>query len=244
MAPSVFIASKEISQTLNEPLLFASEESVGPHGEAIFNEVAWQQQGRFDIWRMKQSHNGLHAKPQAWDQLAIIVDRENKTVSYHQLVADSTTALLTAPPDSLHPWPQKDYRVSCYSCHANGPRHLRPNWNSSELSLGWQSKLKVNWLNQKMQRYGRLKIIEHSPFTQSIERQRPLALTDPFASQPLLVKICQQCHSESGDRPRGPLQRQHLYTIQFMLKNKYMPPKGHSLSAQEKSQLENFMAGF
>ncbi len=60
----------------------------------------------------------------------------------------------------------------------------------------------------------------------------------------LMVKTCLKCHSNEGFMARGYLTRQNSITIDFMIKNKLMPPLGIGLSAIEERQIRDFIGVF
>jgi cbb3-type cytochrome oxidase cytochrome c subunit len=69
---------------------------------------------------MGQSHNGIHYTKSAWDRIKIVVDKatEPYTATYHQIKNGIEIEL----------------RAACFICHANGPRAVRPNYESSSVN--------------------------------------------------------------------------------------------------------------
>ncbi|MGZ3769003.1 MAG: hypothetical protein ACXVCP_06905 [Bdellovibrio sp.] len=214
-------------------IVFESMESKSLNNAAVYNKIKWFNFANKDVWMMNQSHDGLSA--QKWDRLAIVIDKTQtpKLAKFYQLepgALEWSEGLKEVP-----------LRVSCFMCHPNGPRVIRPNLDSSTAPLPWQDRIKLSLWNLKIKSYGRLKT--SAPSYENLKAV-PFRWPDHYANEPLTVKTCTKCHKESGLFARGTLLRQNILTVKFMVEKGLMPPLGMSLSNLEKSQLEKFIAGF
>ena len=103
-----------------------SKESKTIDGFAVYNSIKLISEKNKDIWMMNQSHFGQNPDPTMLDRLVIIVDTSTKPKSaeFYQL------------PSGKLEWSEDlrlqkiDYKVSCFMCHANGPRALRPDYKN------------------------------------------------------------------------------------------------------------------
>jgi mono/diheme cytochrome c family protein len=217
-----------------DEIIIESEESKTVQGTPVFNKISYQKIGKRDIWMMNQAHDGLKGK---WDRLAIIVDTNLGfgRVKFYQL-----------SPGELK-WSkdikQVPYNVPCFICHSNGPRAIRPNFESSKVSYNLKTKVKIFLWNMKIKSYG--KLVEYADQIDIDKKQKPPFRTrGKYENEVLKVGTCIKCHKESGFLARGSLTRQHKTTIKHMLKKGYMPPLGFSLSSKEEKELEVFLKGF
>lgn len=227
------------------PILIESAESRTREDGPVYNRIRWFSSRTRDVWMMQQSHSGVHAAPGQWDRLAIVVDKT---------ATPMTARFVQIEPGSLE-WPEKGMaafgmrrvpnRASCFLCHANGPRAIRPNLDSEAVPVSAGDRFRVAAWNFRIKTYGRIVAdAEH-------EREDP-GLKVPFRvggkleNEHLAVKTCQKCHHSApgGWFSREPLTRQHATTIQFMVSGGHMPPPGFGLSEEEKARLEAFVAGF
>jgi len=209
------------------PLTFVSEESKNSQGEKIINRIAFLQKGQKDIWMMQQREEFS----QDWDRLAIVVDRAVKPhrARFYQLSP--------GPLEWRDDLPRQEYRVSCFLCHPNGPRAIRP-LNDQSWTESWQTQ---SW-NARIKSYGRvLAAKEHLEEDQKLER--PFRVQHPLENAELKIESCTLCHKEKGVLARGALTRQNGLTIRHMVAKGYMPPWPFELSAREKKHLELFLSG-
>ena len=65
-----------------------------------------------------------------------------------------------------------------------------------------------------------------------------------YENEALQIKTCVKCHKDSGFMARGPLRRQNVLSIKFMVEKGHMPPIGFSMSENEKRELSLFIKGF
>ncbi|MFN8847394.1 MAG: hypothetical protein ACK5V3_16765 [Bdellovibrionales bacterium] len=226
---SIFSDSVEIT--------FASEESKTTKGETVFNKIRLIQDPGRDIWMMNQSHLGLNTHTKKWDRLAIVIDKTKpiKTALFIQL-----------PPGELN-WEDRlihqgqNFKVSCYFCHSNGPRAVRPDFSISNLS--WNDKITLGIWNFKIKLYGR--IMPHPLHEKSDpELITPFKHSNSFDDSKLKIKSCTLCHNDSGLWARGYLVRQNSITIRFMVNNHLMPPPGFKLTKEDQKEIDLFLRGF
>lgn len=208
------------------PMRFRSAESLTLNGEPVFNEIQFIAQDNKDIWMMRQSHQGLELPSKKWDRLAIVVDRTDKTVKYYQLTPGKLT------------WSKKEVevplKVSCFMCHSNGPRLIRPHQDWQLTSL---EKAQILAMNLRIKTYGPLTTLDHNR-----PGVTPLRLQGKIENSPLKLARCQECHNRDSFFGRGELTRQNAVTISYLVEKEHMPPIG-SLSTQEKQYLKYFILG-
>src|SRR4051812_34042101 len=93
---------------LTSPILIESAESRTKDGGPVFNEIQWRWEYGKETWEMKQSHGGKDLPKKKWDKLAIVMD---DSASFLQMNEKGERV---------------EYRASCFMCHSNGPRAIRP----------------------------------------------------------------------------------------------------------------------
>lgn len=221
----------------NQQLLIESAESKTPVNSPVYNKIQWYSLKEKDIWMMNQSHYGIDAPKKEWERLAIVVDKTTspKTARFYQLSPGGLERL-----ENLQSRP---YKVSCYMCHSNGPRAIRPNWASATHSITLWDQLKVYYWNLRIKLYGR--VVPHPIHKREDQHLKvPFRWRSNYENEILNVESCTRCHKESGLFARGTLKRQHLPTIKFMLHSGHMPPLGFSISENDKKLLEQFISGY
>ncbi|HEY1078950.1 MAG TPA: hypothetical protein VGE46_02600 [Bdellovibrio sp.] len=235
----LLIAGTLISVVADKSSVFIeSEESKNKDMQSVFNEIRFIPGDKQDVWMMNQSHHGPHPAEKQWDRLAIVVDKTTtpKTARYFQL---KPGPLAWEENLKTH---REPYRVSCFLCHNNGPRALRPVADSTLASLGWKQKVQIAAWNFRMKIYGRIQVHpEHD--SEDLTQKPPLRFRFPQAEAELQVKTCAICHRETGFLARGALQFQQEGTIKSLVARGEMPPPGFSLSAKEEKELEKFLMG-
>lgn len=219
---------------LPEQVRFESLESQAVDGLPAINQIRLFTTRTQDVWMMNQSHHGPDASPEQIDRLAIVVDKTKspKTAKFLQLEP--------GPLEWQEDLPQRDYKMSCFFCHNNGPRAIRPVFSSSNAKLNLQDRITIGLWNTRMKLYGR---VIGTP-KQDTGGAYPFQLSDDRANEILNVSSCTTCHRESGFMARGRLHRQQRGTIEFMVKSGSMPPPGFSLSEADKIQIQGFIMGF
>lgn len=220
-------------------IFIESEESKTISGNAVFNKIKLIKLKEKDIWMMNQSHHGSSLKEEAWDRLAIVVNKSvtPKSVKFYQLESGPlqwNEKLIKKP---------KPFKIACFMCHSNGPRVIRPNYSSTFSPTDLKDRLKIFLWNFRIKSYG--KVLEDSSHTKSDKNLTPpFRWRGKYENDILKVKTCMKCHKDSGFMARGTLKRQHIPTIKFMIERGHMPPLGFSLDQNEKKELEQFLKGF
>lgn len=223
----------------SKSVFIESEESKTQDLNSVFNEVRWIPGKDKDVWMMNQSHFGRHPTTGKWERLAIVIDKTKKPMvaRFYQLEPGP----LVWEDDLVKK--RTSYRASCFICHNNGPRALRPIKDSQESSLSWQEQMKVHLWNLRIKTYGR---IHYAP--EHDQEDRTLKVTFGFHTKEdhdeLKVRTCTYCHKEEGLFARGALQRQQTGTIESLVQRGEMPPPGFHLSESEKKELQDFLKGF
>lgn len=220
-------------------IFIESAESKNAEMKSVFNEIRWIPGINQDVWMMNQSHFGRHPKASQWERLAIVIDKTHSppVAKYYQLAAGPLVweeSLLQK---------QTPYRASCFICHNNGPRALRPLNESAEARLSFVDRAKIQFWNLRIKTYGRIHY-DKSHDQQDGSLAVPFSFHTPEDQAELKVKTCVICHQEQGLFARGALQRQQTGTIRSMVARGQMPPPGFSLSKREEQDLEAFLMGF
>lgn len=223
----------------SESVFIESAESKNAELKSVFNEIRWIPGIKQDVWMMNQSHHGRHPETSQWERLAIVIDKTQipPTAKYYQFAAGPLVweeSLLQK---------QTPYRASCFICHNNGPRALRPFRESAEARLSFLNRAKIQFWNLRIKTYGRIHYDpEHDEKDKFIDV--PFAFHSPEEQEELNVKTCRTCHQEHGLFARGALRRQQTGTIRSMVARGEMPPPGFQLSKQEQKELQRFLMGF
>lgn len=226
-------------QTSDAGIVIESEESKNPQFESVFNEIRWFPSADRDVWMMNQSHFGRKPAPDKWDRIAIVIDktRSPKVARFYQFKPGP----LEWSEDLLKQ--QIPYRASCFLCHNNGPRVIRPMPESALAPLPLREKIRTAWRNLRIKTYGRI-LYDVAQDEADLHREVPFRFHGSPHEDELKVGVCVNCHKEDGLFARGPLQRQQRGTIQHMVEAGHMPPPGFALSKKERGELEDFLHGF
>jgi hypothetical protein len=219
-----------------DTLHFESLESKTTEDGPVYNEVRWFSSLNQEVWMMRQSHGGPHAEAGQWDRLAIVIDKTSspKTARFVQLEP--------GPLEWKEGLKEKPFRVSCFLCHSNGPRVIRPNTNSIAAPLKFIDRLRIQAWNLRMKTYGRV-VPDPSHADLDSQAKIPFRMKGNLENDTLKVQTCTRCHQESGWFSRGRLHRQQAITIQFMVSNGFMPPLGLSLSNSDRLEIQAFIDG-
>ena len=234
---SLSLGSLYISGLDNGAVFIESDESRTTENGSVFNQIRFQQRADQDIWMMNQSHQGLNAAQPSWDRLAIVVDKAKSppTARFYQLEPGA----LDWDPNAR----KREFRVSCFLCHSNGPRNIRPNKNSNEVPLRFMDKVRIQIWNLRMKSYGR---VVYDPVHDDRDKTAlsPFRIRSAFENEKLEVGACTKCHNETGRFARGFLTRQNAPTIEFMLAKQHMPPFWFGVSEGDRRQIGEFLLGF
>jgi cytochrome c5 len=208
----------------NEAVLIQSEESTTKDSGPVFNRISFESTPNEDIWRMQQSHHGLNAPAETWEHLGIVVDKTKspKVAKFYQF-ADAADDFSK----------QKTYRASCFMCHSNGPRAVRPDQAEDIRIALWNLRVKT---------YGRV-VLDPKQVALKAKEEVPLRYASRISNERLSVKTCLKCHREDGFVARGVLTRQNSLAIEFMVEKGYMPPAGFHLQAGEAEEIRAFING-
>lgn len=211
------------------PITFQSIESKTIDEHEVFNQVSLETHQDQDIWKMRQSHGGRNLPLKEWDELMIKVDRNKRPyqVTYHQLKDGK----------------EIEFKVSCYFCHSNGPRIIRPEIISNEAPLNFRQRMQIQLWNLRMKSYGKVEIKREAHLLAGKKRITPLKYFGKNDLEPLKLSSCTMCHHD-GWWGRGNLTRQQALPIAHLTKNGSMPPWPFTISPAEKEKLEEHLKGF
>lgn len=215
-----------IGEWISSPILFTSKESKTKELSDVFNRIKFSPGWTEDVWVMQQSHQGLDQQYSKWDRLLIRVDKTQSPAQtyFYQLTPD----IIQKPLKSLD---YQGYKVSCFSCHASGPRAIRIDWQKSN-HLTWIDRLKVFFLNLRIKLYFNS---SSNPGYPKIGKTT-FKMQHPQLEQKLKLDSCIGCHKENGIRE--PLRLHHWYTIKHLVKSGAMPPWPHTISKKDKEFLK------
>ena len=216
------VAWNSLSQ--NSWVMIESTESQTSEFKEVYNKIKYTSSMNQDSLKMKQSHSGVHSK--LWDDLEIRIDKSKTPyqVSYHQYKDGK----------------ESEYRASCYLCHANGPRLIRPNYQSQSAPLSAKEKLIIHAMNLRIKSYPRMETVKND----SLKRIVPLKYEGKLETTSLTVKTCTFCHNSNTFWGRGELKRQQMNTISHLVSTKQMPPWPFKLDKKEQEQLDLYIRGF
>jgi cytochrome c553 len=160
-----------------------------------------------------------------------VTHNARRTATFVQLAPGA----LSLQPDE----PEVEKKARCYMCHANGPRAIRPEWESAPASVSSWDRLRLTLWNLRIKTYGR--------FAATAQDVAPdFRVQSSLADEPLQVAACTRCHGDGSANglhalvARGTLRRQHYAAIDFMVGNGLMPPPGYGISEQEKREILQF----
>lgn len=201
---------------------FESWESKTDTGAAVFNQIRYLPGLDKDIWLMRQTHQGLQLEKSRWDRLAIVVDKNKGEATFFELSPSQNLEFDAKP---------IPFKARCFACHANGPRAVRPNFDSAEIIPSLRERLKIVAWNLRIKSYGRL----HSRGSQEFLDGVPFQSRHEILSKQLHLATCERCHATNGIRHE--LTREQLGTAQFLVKQGVMPPFPFRISEKERQQL-------
>jgi hypothetical protein len=210
-------------------ILFESLESKTNSLEPVFNKIKFESTHDSDIWLMEQSHQGVKIPQHEWDKIAIVVRKNTKVkvAEFYQLEPGPEPISMNLKPIGL--------RASCFMCHSNGPRAIRPNFDSDLVKVSFWDRARIQLWNLKIKTYGPMD--SYAP-TKSSKKFR---FEHPFANKELDVKNCTKCHNAQSSFGRGVLTKQNSMVIKFMVENNLMPPPGFKISDQDRAAINEFI---
>ncbi|MCB0394572.1 MAG: hypothetical protein KDD25_08430 [Bdellovibrionales bacterium] len=212
----------------HSPIFFESLESKTVKGDPVFNRIQLQTDNGKDVWLMEQSHIGPNPQNLDWDKIAIVVkeNRNGGAAEFLQLMPGDEPISLGLKSIGL--------KASCFMCHSNGPRAIRPNYNSNAVRVSVWNKIRITIWNLKIKSYGPMR-------SHAIDSSRkPFRYEHSGANQVLTVTSCTKCHNSQSRFGRGELTKQNFQSIRFMVENNFMPPLGFSLPVSDRKKLMEF----
>lgn len=232
----IYFLSKEESHSV----LFESQESKSRRQGPVFNRIQLLSGSTKDIWVMNQVHDQM---PQTqdfskWDRIAIVIDKTQKpkVALFYQLKSTAEKELFSETEFEKNKIP---ITAACFTCHPNGPRVIRPNWESPTFSYGLRDRWLVKYWNFKIKSYGRVVSRNNSP-----EFAITFHLYEILNPQKLTLKSCTKCHNNNGLFGRGELTQLNAPTIKHMVDQGLMPPWPKSLTQKEKLEIKKFVDVF
>jgi hypothetical protein len=220
----------------HRPIAFQSQESKTVEGAPVFNRIRYISERNRDIWMMQQSHKGIKPDVHTWDRLAIVIDKTKSPKQAH---------FFQLQPGELE-WREnpkmKEFRVSCFLCHSNGPRAIRPQSGSKDVELSLLDRVRIAWWNLRIKSYGRV-AYDPSHDASDMIAKVPFRFHSAIDNSPLEVGVCMNCHKDSGLFARGVLTRQNALTIDFMISQGHMPPLWFTLSDSDLKKVRRFLSG-
>ncbi|MFT6631031.1 MAG: mono/diheme cytochrome c family protein [Bacteriovoracaceae bacterium] len=201
-------------------ILIESLESNTSDGKKVFNKIKLKVFPEKDIWFMSQNHNELKGD---WDQLKITVDKRVKPYKAYF--------------SQLKNGKEVEYRVSCYKCHANGPRAIRANLKSKIVDHSFLDRAQVIAWNFKIKHYGTVETPQNIRLGAKY-RKVPLKYEGRVDNKVVNLKTCSLCHSEQSFLGRKNLVLQQKTTILHLVRSGEMPPWPFKLSKEDKIELE------
>lgn len=211
------------------PIFIESLESKTSNNSAVFNKIYYQTTSGSDVWLMEQSHSGAKAPHHEWDKIAIVVKKEGaiRKAEFYQLMPGPEPISMNLKPIGL--------RASCFLCHSNGPRAIRPNFDSTVAQISYWDQARLQLWNLKIKSYGPMDSMAPAP------SKKEFRYVHPAANRVLQVQSCTRCHNSHAFFGRGSLTKQNFMTIKFMVENKFMPPAGFELTNEDRSALNDFV---
>jgi hypothetical protein len=192
---------------------FKSLESKTKDGKDVWNKITLISTPQKDVWKMKQSHHGKESK--VWDDIEIIVSKGSRPFSAQFLQLKDNKLI--------------DYKASCFRCHPNGPRLIRPHKDSK---LNLRETLVLKKMNNLIKSYGYVQT--HDVFKSKV----PLINNLANSKINLTVNSCFKCHN---GKERGFITKENTNTAIFLLKNKQMPPWPYTIDKADVNLLNEFL---
>ena len=129
-----------------------------------------------------------------------------------------------------------EYRVSCFTCHANGARAIRYNSNSKVAKVSLLEEVVIAYWNLKIKHQGTVSTKQN---IQIKERARvvPLKFEGRLDTKILELKSCNLCHGAGSIMGRSALQYQQLGTIKHLVESEQMPPLFFTVSKEDREFL-------
>ena len=233
-------------------IVIESRESKNNNDIQVLNRITYRRNSdkNQDLWLMEQSHddNAVAENSKFFEQasfVSIAVDLDKNKNSDAQTVAhfkehnpSGSAPLPINHPKNAYPWPsEKKYSVACALCHSNGPRLIRPNWNSTRAPLSLTEKTFITLWNFRIKTYGPIKNTGYEGLHLPGEKWKKL----------LAVQSCTGCHKIENRNwipwflTRKPLSRENFLSIRFLLNEGSMPPRLHKVTESDYAEIMSFL---
>ncbi len=160
---------------------------------------------RFDTWLLRHSGEGKGFDFSRWNLFAILVDKKSSPKKSYFLEFRSEPIAVGALPQP------KMFTAACFSCHASGPRVMRPEVSSLVPALGKPELDRLRKWNEVISSYRAVEtyFLPHEPLT------APERL---FAFEQLRHRACVACH-DGASGVRAPLLRLHGKLIDALIRS-------------------------
>lgn len=205
-------------ESYSKPIFIESLESKNLKGQPVINAISYSSENGVETWSMRQNHHD----GSEWDDLKIVVDKNYSPAKARYFQLENGV--------------EKEFRVSCFSCHANGPRLIRANNDSDKVKNSLYEKAVMAYWNLRIKHYG------------AVDTPQDVKLLDEFRKIPLkyegrvdkkIVELesCNLCHGEDSILGRSDIQFQHQATIKYLVESGAMPPLFFKVSNEDKEFL-------
>lgn len=205
-------------ENYSKPIFIESLESRSIDGKPVINAINYSSKDGIETWTMKQNHHD----GKEWDDLKIIVNTnyEPATAEYFQYKNGV----------------EQEFRVSCFTCHANGPRLIRPNFKSREAKLSLYERGVISYWNLKIKHSGNIETPQDVTLLDQF-RKVPLKYEGRFDNKVIELESCNLCHGENSLMGRSAIEAQHQGTAKYLIESGEMPPLFFKISPEDKKFL-------
>lgn len=215
-----FLVSLSTILKLDKEVVIESIESKTSRGGKVFNKIKLLSDNKEDIWLMKQNHRELKGE---WDELKIVVNKTKRP--YKAYFSQLKNGIET------------EFRVSCFKCHANGPRAIRPNLKSKIINNNFVDRILVFAWNLKIKHYGNIESPQNVKLNEKY-RKVPLKYEGQLDNKVIKVESCNLCHGTNSYLGRAQLVYQQKATILHLVRTGQMPPWPFKLFKGDQKALE------
>jgi len=258
----MLLGFESISLLQKRIVVFESRESKDKSGQPVFNQIRFIQNSSDDLWEMRQLHPDKNKQSSV--ELDVTAFDKADFVSTSVTDGKAGAALKTAVFRQFEPseWgakrTEREYSVNCGLCHSNGPRLVRPKWDSVIAPIGVLDALTIGVWNLRIKTYGLIEPVEtfigesESLLKTSKQRVVRFNLKGSSWKQPLQLESCSLCHGPKNKTfnlgwlvpeilRRNVLTKQNFLSISHLTQEGSMPPPLHSLSSGDEERLGRFL---
>lgn len=205
-------------ENYSQTITFESSESKNVNEVPVINTVGYKRENGVSTWSMQQNHHD----GKDVDDLKIIVQSKgaHKEASFYQFK------------DNMN----SEYRVSCFTCHANGPRAIRYNANSKVAKVNVLEEVVIAYWNLKIKHQGTVNTKQNTQIEQRA-RVVPLKFEGRLDTKAFKLESCSLCHGAGSIMGRAELQYQQLGTIKHLVETEQMPPLFFTVSKEDRDYL-------